>query len=327
MDYDGDNIPGASVTIFTQDQFLVQKNYGLRDLEAKQLVESSTNFRTASLTKAFTATAIMQLVDSEKLNLNSTLTELFATFPSYGSKITVHHLLSHTSGLLDYENLIPANYPGQVSDHDVLNLMRKQRTTYFAPGTRFRYSNTGYAILAEIVQKVSQTTFHRYLKEHIFDPLGMTQTVAFVKNENSITNRAYGYSLLTSGYRRTDESTTSAVLGDGGIYSSADDFIWWYRMWTGGPSVLTSNSVNKMMTPNRLSNGSLTRYGYGWSVDNFEGHGRISHTGSTIGQKHVIIVFPKEKLGILIFTNRENSAPWLIADRIAKLILEKPPSH
>ncbi len=322
MDYDGDTIPGASVAIFSDDELLLERNYGLRNLEDNEAVNSSTNFRTASLTKAFTATAIMQLNESRKLNLDQSLTDLFETFPSYGSKITIRHLLTHTSGLIDYENLIPANQPGQVTDADVLQIMQRQRSTYFAPGSRFRYSNTGYAILAEIVSKLSRKPFHEYLQEHIFAPLGMHETVAFVPGENVVNNRAYGYSMLTSGYKRSDQSQTSAVLGDGGVYSSTTDFLHWYRMWNGGTSILTDASKTLMLKPNRLSNGSLTRYGYGWFIDEFEGHQRISHTGSTIGQKHAIAVFPEKKKAVLILTNRENSAPWLIVDRIAKIILD-----
>jgi CubicO group peptidase (beta-lactamase class C family) len=127
--------------------------------------------------------------------------------------------------------------------------------------------------------------------------------------------------LLTSGYKRTDQSQTSAVLGDGGVYSSSEDLRKWHWMWDGGDSVLSEASKSRMVTANRLQNGTLTKYGYGWFIDNFEGQRRISHTGSTIGQKHCIAIFPERKLAILILTNRENSAPWLIGDRIAKLIL------
>lgn len=323
QDYDGESIPGASLAIFHRNQILLQRNYGLRDLEMREPAESSTNFRIASLTKAFTASAIMQLSESANLDINSKLTEIFDDFPSYGSRITLHHLLTHTSGLYDYENLIPANYPGQIKDSDVLELMKKQRSTYFTPGTRFRYSNTGYAILAQVVSKISGITFQDYLRDRIFTPLGMSHSVAYVDGENFVTNRAYGYSLLTSGYTRNDQSPTSAVLGDGGIYSSIQDFGAWYRMWVGEPGVLSPKSIAQMLTPNRLANGDVTRYGYGWFIDEFENHPRLSHTGSTVGQKHAFAIFPDQNLGILILTNRTNSAPWLIVDKIARMILDK----
>jgi CubicO group peptidase (beta-lactamase class C family) len=321
QDYDGENIPGAAVAVYSDDKVLVQKNYGLRNLEDGEVVTSDTNFRTASLTKAFTATAILQLVDEEKISLTTSLTEIFKDFPSYGKSITVHHLLSHTSGLLDYENLLPNDSSKQVTDADVVEIMKRQRSTYFSPGARFRYSNTGYAVLAEIVSAVSGERFQQYLVNHIFKPIGMDATIAHVQGENYVTNRAYGYSMLTSGYKRSDQSQTSAVLGDGGIYSSTMDMLHWHIMWTGGLSVLTPESSKLMTTPKNLNNGSSTQYGYGWFVDTFEGSRRISHTGSTIGQKHSIAMFPDKKIGIIILTNRQNSAPWLITDKIARLIL------
>lgn len=322
QDYDGDNIPGAAVAIYSDEHVLIQKNYGLRNLEARELVTTDTNFRTASLTKAFTATAILQLVEAEKVSLQTSLPEIFKDFPAYGKGITLHHLLSHTSGLLDYENLLPSDSSKQVTDRDVLEIMKRQRSTYFSPGTRFRYSNTGYAILAEIVSTVSGKRFHQYLIEHIFKPLSMDTSLAYVPGENSISNRAYGYSMLTSGYKRSDQSRTSTVLGDGGIYSSTMDLRNWHVMWSGGSSVLTPESSIIMTTPKKLNNGSDTQYGYGWFVDLFDGNRRISHTGSTVGQKHSIAIFPDKKLGIVILTNRQNSAPWLITDKLAHLLLK-----
>lgn len=323
QDYDGDNIPGAAVAIYSEDQVLIQKNYGLRNLEDFELVTSDTNFRIASLTKAFTATAILLLVEEEKISLHTNLTEIFKNFPLYGKAITIHHLLSHTSGLLDYENLLPSDSSKQVTDADVVEIMKRQRSAYFSPGARFRYSNTGYAILAEIVSAVSGKKFSQYLAQHIFKPLGMDATLAYVQGEHSISNRAYGYSMLTSGYKRSDQSQTSTVLGDGGVYSSAMDMRKWHLMWTGGLSVLASESSQLMTTPKKLNNGSITPYGYGWFVDTFDGVRRVSHKGSTIGQKHSIAIFPDKKIGILILTNRQNSAPWLITDKIARLIFKQ----
>lgn len=323
QDYDDNNVPGASVGIFEGSRIRLYKNYGLRDLENDEPVTSETNFRTASLTKAFTATAIMQMVEAKRIDLNDTLTDLFDDFPSYGSKITVHHLLSHSSGLLDYENFVKKMVLNQVTDSDVVELMKQQRSTYFSPGSRFRYSNTGYAVLAEIVRKRSQTSFHNYLKEQIFSTLGMHETVALVQGENSVNLRAYGYSMVGSSYKRDDQSRTSAVLGDGGIYSSTSDLFNWYRMWIYGSPVLTPESQKLMTTAKQLNNGTKTKYGYGWVVDTFEGHDRISHTGSTVGQRHAIAIFPKKQIGIIILTNRQNSAPWLIVDKIADIILDE----
>ena len=321
QDYDGDNIPGASVGIYQGNRTLMAKNYGLRDLEHKEAVTAETNFRTASLTKAFTATAVMQLIEANTISLTDSITDLFVDFPAYGSKITIHHLLSHTSGLIDYETLVKSKNLTQVTDAEVVELMKQQRSTYFNPGSRFRYSNTGYAVLAEIVRIKSNAKFHSYLEENIFEPLDMHETVAFVNGETTVNQRAYGYSMVGSSYKRDDQSRTSAVLGDGGIYSSTKEFFYWYQMWINGSSILSRQSQTLMTTPKQLNNGSKTAYGYGWFLDAFEGQERISHTGSTVGQKHALAIFPEKQLGIVILTNRQNSAPWLIVDKIARIVL------
>jgi len=168
--YDHPDSPGASVAIYREQTVYLYKNYGLRDLESPASVTSETNFRTASLTKAFTATAIMQLVENDQLSLDQNLKNIFPGFANYGKKVKVKHLLSHTSGLRDYEDLMPPNYPGQITDAGVLDIIAKERSTYFNPGSEFRYSNTGYAVLAEIVTKLLGINFHEYLDQNIFTP-------------------------------------------------------------------------------------------------------------------------------------------------------------
>src|SRR5262249_40168200 len=147
--------------------------------------------------------------------------------PAYADAITVCHLLTHTSGLLDYEDLIPDGTTKQVHDIDALHLLANQTTTYFPPGTQYRYSNTGYAFLALIVERVSGQRFAEFLRTHIFEPAGMKNTVAFEEGISTVSNRSFGYSRDGSSWKRTDQSLTSAVLGDGGIYTSVDDLVHW----------------------------------------------------------------------------------------------------
>jgi len=319
--YSKPNVPGAAIGIFRGPDILLAKAYGLRDLEHQQDHTIKTNFRTASLSKAFTSTAIMQLIESGQLRLTTTITEIFPNFPEYGSGITIKHLLSHTSGLHDYELLMPPNYQGQITDKGVLDLLATERSGYFTPGSRFRYSNSGYAILACIVEKITSLPFQDYLRDHIFLPLQMHQTVAYVKNYNDVVERAYGYSPNGNAFKFTDQSSTSAVLGDGGIYSSIQELHQWIQMWNGGNSVLSPGSMTSMTEPNRLNNGQATNYGFGWFVEQYKGTRKISHTGSTIGQKHAIAFFPEKNLGIVILANRENAAPWEISDSIAAVLL------
>lgn len=315
--YSGANTPGASVAIFQEEGILFAKAYGLRDLETQAVTSPQTNYRIASLTKAFTATAIMQLVEGGLLKLDTNLKQVFPSFGDYGRNITVRHLLTHTSGIRDYETL---PFIGQITDQEVLALLGEQKSTDFIPGSRFRYSNSGYVLLACIVEAVSHLSFQDYLAERIFKPLKMDHTIAFVSGVNNVSDRAYGYSPSGSGFVLTDQSKTSATLGDGGIYSSLEDLFQWYRMWVIHDSVLRPETLELMTTPADLNSGKKTEYGFGWFLDKYKGTPKISHTGSTIGQKHALSFFPKKKLGIVVLVNRENAAPWETIEEITRLV-------
>ena len=321
--YSKPDVPGAAIGVFRGPDILLNKAYGMRNLENHQPSTITTNFRTASLSKAFTATAIMQLVESGQLTLDTNIQDYFPNFPDYGSGITIKHLLSHTSGLKDYELLMPPDYQGQITDKAVLDLLANERSGYFTPGSRFRYSNSGYAILACLVEKITSTPFQDYLRDQIFLPLQMHHTVAYVKNYNDVVERAFGYSPNGNGFKFTDQSSTSAVLGDGGIYSSIRDLHQWLQMWSGGNSVLSPTSMTAMTEPNLLTSGEATNYGFGWFVDQLGDTRKISHTGSTIGQKHAIAFYPEKNLGIVILVNRENAAPWEILDSIAARLIRE----
>ena len=163
------------------------------------------------------------LVEKGQLTLTTTLTDIFPGFPDYGKNITVKNLLQHTSGLIDYEDLIPDTATIQVKDKDVLDMIMQTDSTYFLPGSQHKYNNTGYALLSLIVEKISGKPFRDVLKDNIFTPLEMNNTVAYERNINDVKNRAYGYTVKEIRVDLTDQSITSAVLGDGGIYSSLND--------------------------------------------------------------------------------------------------------
>ena len=160
--------PGAALEIISNGEIVFKKGYGFANLEEQVPVNSETNFRLASVTKQFTATAVLQLIEQGKLSLDDKLTDIFSGFPNYGEKITVKNLLNHTSGLIDYEDLIPDTATIQVSDQDALESMMKQDSTYFEPGTKWQYSNTGYALLSLIVEKISGESFPKFLNRKYF---------------------------------------------------------------------------------------------------------------------------------------------------------------
>ncbi len=312
--------PGAAVEIISNGKLIFKKGYGYAYLEEKIPISSQTNFRLASVSKQFTATAVLLLIQRGKLNFDDRLTDIFPRFPKYGEKITVKNLLNHTSGLIDYEDLIPDTATIQVTDHDVLECMMRQDSTYFEPDTKWQYSNTGYALLSLIIEKISGESFPNFLEENIFSPLKMNSTAAHVDGKDVIKNRAYGYDSTETGWVRHDQSITSAVLGDGGIYSNLDDLFKWDQ------SLYSYDILNKKyriasMTRSALNNGDSIDYGFGWRLTTYKNNEIVYHTGSTQGFRNIIYRIPTKEFTVIILTNR-NSAGEFVTKGIAEKIVD-----
>jgi CubicO group peptidase (beta-lactamase class C family) len=321
QDYAQPGAPGASVMLIKGGKVLLAKSYGLANREEKVPSVPDTNYRLASVTKQFTAMAIMILADRQQLSFDDPITEYFPEFPAYGKEITIRHLLNHTSGLPDYEDLIPPGTVLPVVDINVLRLLQKEQKTYFTPGSQFRYSNTGYTFLALIVEKVSGQTFARFLKDNIFKPLHMDHTVAYEQGVSAVQDRAYGYTQTQDNFARTDQSLTSSVLGDGGIYSSVKDLYQWDQ------SLYTTKLVSKKMLAQAFTPGKSTlhdkaiEYGFGWFVCEYRGLRNIWHSGNTVGFSTRIERFPDKKFSVIILTNRNDAALAEIPRKIADLYL------
>ena len=323
-EFNGPDRPGASVMVIREGKVLFMKAYGMADLEERVPATTATNYRLASVTKQFTAMSVLMLKERKKLSLENTLPVFFPVFPAYGKRITVRHMLQHTSGLIAYEDVMPETTTVQVLDRDVLAMMKTQDSTYFPPGTQFRYSNTAYALLSQIVERVSGMPFARFLKENIFEPLGMDAPLAYETGISTVMHRAYGYSkrdsTKTPGFDRADQSSTSAVLGDGGIYSSVEDlFKWDQALYT--DELVSRETLNEAFTPNVLPDGKNSGYGFGWYIDEYRGLRRIHHEGSTVGFRTEILRFPRLRVSVIILVNRAEANPEALALRIADIVL------
>lgn len=306
-------VPGASVMVIRDGQPVYSTGYGLANLEMGTPCAPETNFRLASVTKQFTAMSILMLHEAGKLSLDDRLPKFFPGFPNYGKDITVRMILTHTSGLLAYEDFVPDSATDQVKDHDVLKLLEKQNKTMFPPGSQFHYSNTGYAFLALIVEVVSGKTYAQFLRDSIFQPLNMTNSVAYEKGISTVPNRALGYTetkganKLRREFLMTDQSSTSAVLGDGGIYSSTVDmFKWDQALYT--EKLISKELLREAYTAHsNISDFKGSGYGYGWYIGNDHGVPCVWHYGSTCGFSTHIERFPEKKFSIIILTNRRNA--------------------
>ena len=319
--YDGPG-PGASVLIVRDGKPLVRRSYGFANLEEKTPATPQTNFRLASVTKQFTAACILLLAEDGKLSLDDSLRKWLPSLPEAAAPMSLRHVLSHTSGLIDYEDVIPSAMTEQLHDADVLKILETQSRTYFAPGTGYRYSNSGYALLALIVGKASGKDFATFLKQRIFTPLGMTDTVAYEEGVSTVNHRAFGYSEEQGRWTRTDQSQTSAVLGDGGIYSSIDDLAKWDAALY-DDRLLTARSRMLAFTPLTETDDPTVRYGMGWRITEEKIGGRtLWHSGETTGFRNVIIRYPEQRFTIVLLTNRNDPEPYQTARAIANLFLK-----
>ncbi|MGY0556886.1 MULTISPECIES: serine hydrolase [unclassified Lysobacter] len=316
--YDGD-VPGASLLVIKDGQPVVRRGYGLSDLESGTEAGPTTNYRLASVSKQFTAAAILLLAEDGTLDLDDPLRQWLPSLPDAADGITLHHVLSHTSGLIDYEDLlhdgmIPENTTGQVHDADVLHLLEGQDQTYFEPGTDYRYSNSGYALLALIVERASGLDYPAFLRERIFLPLGMHDTLAYVQGGPEVPNRAFGYSQVDGQWTRTDQSQTSAVLGDGGIYSSIDDLAKWDAALY-DDRLLSDESRRLAFTAATPTDDPAVEYGYGWRITDDS----LWHSGETMGFRNVIVRYPQQRLTVVLLSNRNDPEPYSTALEIAEL--------
>ena len=323
--------PGAALLVIRDNTTILQRNYGVADLHSGQKIDERTNFRLASLTKQFTAMAVMLLVHDGKIRYEESLSDVLPEFCTYGQTITIRNLLNHTAGLVDYEDIMARPYGGnlpgtipQIRDAGVSTLLQKEKSTTFPPGSHWHYSNSAYAVLAMIVEQASGKPFGQFLHDRVFEPLGMTETIAFEKGKNQVANRAYGNSKSGGHWLQTDQSPTSAVLGDGGIYSSLRDLGRWDRALS-QHKLLSAAAMQPALTPVQVSvqgpDDRPAAYGFGWFLDAYKGHKRMWHYGETVGFRTAIQRFPEDRLTVIVLCNRSDIAAQDVALKVADLFL------
>jgi CubicO group peptidase (beta-lactamase class C family) len=304
-------VPGACVVVLRDGQTMFRRAYGLSDLEHGIAATPATNYRLASMSKQFTSAAILLLAEERRVALEAPICQWLPTLPHAAGVITIRQLLTHTSGLIDYEDLIDPAQSRALSDIDVLELLESENRTYFPPGAAFRYSNGGYALLALIAARAAGTDFASLLRARIFQPLKMLDTLAHEEGISTVAHRAYGYSAGPS-WVRTDQSVTSAVLGDGGVYSSIDDLEKWDAALY-DDRLLRVETLRLAFAPATKTDDPAVDYGFGWRISGES----LWHSGETAGFRNVIVRFPKRRLTVIVLTNRDDPPPHSTALAIA----------
>ncbi|UAM98886.1 beta-lactamase family protein [Polaribacter litorisediminis] len=317
------NSPGGTVGIIKDGKLIFTKGYGMANLDYNIPNDPKTVFSIASTSKQFTAASIIFLSEQGKLSLEDTLMKFFPNFPDYANEVTVQHLLNHTSGIRDY--IILARLSGLTVDDYYTNeivekLLTNQQELNFTPGDEYLYSNSGYWLLGQIVEKVSGFTLAEFAKKNIFDPLEMKDT-HFHDNQNQIVkNRATGYRPDRKGGYYI-YNTKLNMIGDGGVITNVNDLAKW------DATFYHSNLFNKgfwdKMTENGILNdGSKINYAKGLNINTYKGLKTITHSGGYVGYRTEFIRFPEAQFSVIILANRTDTNPTRMVYMIADLFLE-----
>ncbi|WP_431122729.1 serine hydrolase domain-containing protein [Flagellimonas flava] len=320
------NVPGGSVGIIKDGELVFSKGYGLADLEHDIPNTPSTVFYIGSNGKQFAAFCVLLLEEQGKLKLTDDIRQYLPDFPEYESPITIENLLYHTSGIRDYSSLWDLqgrSYFDLITAAETYEMLKRQSRINFPPGEEVLYSNGGYFLLSEIVQRVTGKSLKDFAKEHIFDPLGMEHTLFLDNHKDLIKNRAFGY------YKNSDGDFDNAIrrfelVGSGGVYSTVLDLYKWdqnfykNRLGEGGQKI-----INKMLKVGRLNNGESTGESAGIQVDDYKGITEISHGGSRGGFRTQIMRFPEQNFSVIVLSNRSDTNYNTKAREIADLYLEK----
>jgi CubicO group peptidase (beta-lactamase class C family) len=308
--------PGAVVGVVHEGRVAHLKGYGLSNIEAGTRAAPGTHFRLASLTKQFTAAAVMLLRESGALGYDDPVPKFLPEFAPLARGMTVRHLLQHTSGVADYQSLflrsgaVDSDYPrssGQgpgahePSTRDALELVRSHPPR-FAPGDEWEYSNSGYVVLARIVEEVSGRPFPDFLEERFFAPLGMSDSRVYAVARPEIPGAALSYTREGEGFRDIDYTPLNAIYGQDGIYSTAEDMAKWY-VALGGGRLFKAETLREAFASGDLNAGAGAGYGFGWFVGKSLGLRLASHTGSWAGYRNFVAHYPEQNFTAFVLSN------------------------
>ncbi len=299
------------------DKILYKNAFGYANFKTQEKLTTEYAFYLASVSKQFTTMAIMILKEKGLLDYNNSLLEYFPQFPQYAEKVKIKHLMSHTSGIGDHFEL--GAYKPDLTNADVLDLLVNQDSLNFEPGTKYQYSNGGFVLLALIVEKVSGKPYHIFMKENIFDPLDMNNTLVYDESKPLISKRAIGHN-------EAGEFDDYNILttGAGGMYSTVEDLAKWNVALLEN-KIVKAETLNEAYTQFKLNDGSLIEYGYGWRI-NIDGTEKIvSHGGNLSGFRTYIERDLTNNLSFFYLTNHGNSIPIdEINEGIRNIINNKP---
>ncbi len=320
--WDKPGSPGAAVAVIQNDKIVFKKGYGYANLEYDVPITPATVFHVASVSKQFTAFCIALLAKAGKLSLDDDIRLYLPEMHDFGKKITIQHLIHHTSGLRDqWELLAMAGWrlDDVITTDHILRMMWRARELNFNPGDEELYCNTGYTLLAEIVSRVSKKSFRAFADSAIFKPLGMTNTHVHDSHEMIVKNRAYSYvSSPEGGFRLA--ALNYATAGATSLFTTVEDLAKWSNNFdqpiVGGPEV-----IRQMHERFTLNNGQTINYAFGLGLNTYKGLQRIGHSGGDAAFRSHLVRFPDQKFAVAILCNTNAINPSRLSEQIAEIYL------
>lgn len=310
-------IPGLSLAITRAGVVVKAAGYGLANVELDVAATPDTVFQSGSVGKQFTATAVMMLVEAGRLSLDDPITKHLAGAPGSWRPIRVRHLLSHTSGIKDWD-APEIDYRKDYTEDELLKLAASLPLD-FAPGSQWSYSNTGYVMLGILVHRLSGQFYGDFLTQRVFAPLGMTST-RVISEADIVPRRAAGYRLEKGALKNQEWVSPSLnTTADGSLYLTALDLARWEAAQA-GTTLLPRPLLEQMWTPVRLLNGASYPYGFGWAIGEQRGRPTIEHGGSWQGFRSAIARYPEQRLGVIVLSNLAQAQPERIAHAIAGVV-------
>lgn len=303
--YDFDDTPGVAVQAWRNGETLFSDAYGMANLAYGIPFETDTRTNIGSTSKQFTAFAVMLLAGRGELSLDDTIRVHLPELPAFADEINIRHLLTHTSGLREFLNLLVMT--GRRLDHgdyvdreEIIDIVRRQPSLQNAPGAEWNYNNTAFALAAEIVARVSGQPFHEFMADNVFQPLGMSHTMVRPSPEAIVPDYTQGYLPGDRGYREVRD--LGGAVGAGGIYASVEDLQRWVENYS-DPEVGDGDMVEEMITPYVLTDGDTTDYGLGLFIDEQRGLRRVHHGGADIAHRSMLVYYPEIDGGITVQSN------------------------
>jgi len=323
--------PGAAVLVIREGRIVLKRTYGMADREAKTPITANSAFQLASVSKQFTAMAIMILIDRGKLHYDDTLAQFFPSFARLANPITIRHLLNHTSGLREYDYTLETEAKRATTSstsrsnptaEDALRSLEREQNLRFAPGTQYEYNSSNYLVLALIVERVTGERFADFLKKNIFDRLGMRDSSVLDERHIQPRRKVVSYRSTKGGYSKLGGRIGGSIYGDMNVFATLDDLYRWDQaLYT--ERLVRRETLDQAFASGRLNDGTDVGYGFGWQVRDFLGLAALAHSGWALGFRIFILRIPSRQFSVIVLANADDLNANVFAANIAKAYLRE----